>query len=177
MHPIMWKLIVGENPTIQDLESVDHVVGAFLTRLVTWTSWGEEAQEAQAEFRAEFPLQRFVDPADGRTPLIADGASISVTLANRSTFAKLALQKYTSQYRVATRAIREGMSLIVPDRALGLCPSRTLRALVCGNDMIDVDVLRRHTRYGEEFGLEYNADTDVVKFFWEVFADMSNRER
>ena len=178
MHPMVWKLIVGENPTIQDLESVDHVVGKQLTRLMAWTPTEDQEGIGAAEgdgdaFRAAFPNLRFVDPADGRTPLVPEGQEIDVMPDSRQAYARLVLRRYTSHYRAATRAMREGLSLIVPDRAIVMCTARTLRELVCGPDLVDVGVLRQHAFYYR--GVE--VDCPTMQFMWEVIEEMSNRER
>ena len=177
MHPMVWKLIVGENPTIQDLESVDHVVGKQLTRLMAWTPTEDQEGIGAAEgdgdaFRAAFPNLRFVDPADGRTPLVPEGQEIDVMPDSRQAYARLVLRRYTSHYRAATRAMREGLSLIVPDRAIAMTSARGLSSLVTGPDVVSVEQLKKHTR--NLSGIE---ETDCYRFFWQIVEEMSNRER
>ena len=48
-----------------------------------------------------------------------------------------------------------------------------LETWVCGKKQVDIDLLKRHTRYGGEL----NENTPVVKYLWEVLSELSDDDK
>jgi len=66
----------------------------------------------------------------------------------------------------------EGLSNVLPVEILSLLDGAELRGLMCGNEDVDVDLLKSVVEY------EGYVETDeVIQCFWETLRDLSNEER
>jgi hypothetical protein len=45
---------------------------------------------------------------------------------------------------------------------------------VCGRVEVDLELLKRNTKYG---GNDWNENSQVIKWFWEVMEEMNNTDR
>lgn len=66
----------------------------------------------------------------------------------------------------------EGLGNVIPVEILPLMCGDELRDTLCGNAEVDVDLLRRVVEYEG-----YEADDQVIGFFWETLRDIDNDER
>jgi len=66
----------------------------------------------------------------------------------------------------------EGMSNVLPVEILTLLDGEELRGLVCGNEDVDVDLLRSVVEYEG-----YDEKDDVIQFFWDTLRELTNSER
>jgi hypothetical protein len=64
----------------------------------------------------------------------------------------------------AMRAVREGLTTIVPATILPLLTWREMQLSVCGSEGVDVDLLEANTEY--DTGL--SRETTHIQFFWNV---------
>ncbi len=92
--------------------------------------------------------------------LIENGAEVEVTMANRQEYYQLASEARLNEHTQQVEAIRRGLGKIVPSQLLNLLTWRELELMVCGEAVIDVDLLQRHT--------EYRLDRVSVKWWWWV---------
>ena len=69
-------------------------------------------------------------------------------------------------------AFVDGMSNVLPLEILTLLSGEELRAIICGNPDVDVDLLKRVVEYEG-----YDEGDDVVTFFWESLREMTADER
>jgi hypothetical protein len=69
-------------------------------------------------------------------------------------------------------AIRRGLVSVVPPRALQLLTWRETELLVCGDPIVDVELLKKHTQYDT-----YEESAQGVQRFWRCFETLSNEER
>jgi hypothetical protein len=69
-------------------------------------------------------------------------------------------------------AFVDGISGVLPVEVLSLLTGEELRGIVCGNPDIDVDLLRRVTKYEH-----YDENDSVVLYFWEVLREMTTLQR
>ena len=63
------------------------------------------------------------------------------------------------------------MAKIVPIAILNLVTFSESETWVCGKKEVDIELLRRHTKYGGD--KKFNEEPRV-KFFWEVLKKMTN---
>lgn len=77
----------------------------------------------------------------------------------------------SSQQRMLN-AFVEGFSGVLPLEVLGIMTGEELQGVVCGNPDIDVNLLRRVTKYEN-----YKETDPVVSFFWEVLREMTTQQR
>ena len=80
-------------------------------------------------------------------PLAPLGGRTRVTAATRGAFIKAVIEYAMGPYSFAAAALRAGMAAVVPSRALSLCSWWDLRRLVSGEPDIDVDNLKRNSKY------------------------------
>ena len=126
------------------------------------------------EFTAAFPDSAFtVVSADGRVvELKKGGSTIKVTPDNAHAYITALLQYKLHEFDVAVDAIRRGLIVTVPDRAIRLLTWRELDAAVGGKPEINVDLLQKNTEYEG-----YHADDPAIKRFWAVLRSLSNEEK
>lgn len=84
----------------------------------------------------------------------------------------LTKQQREHEFDAQCAAIRGGLVSIIPPRALQLLTWREIELLVCGDPVVDVDLLKKHTQYDS-----YEADSEGVARFWRCFEILSNEER
>jgi hypothetical protein len=100
--------------------------------------------------------------------LVPDGATQRVTFSNRLAYAALAAAARTRELDAPVAAMRRGLGTVVPLGALALLNGDELRLLACGDDRVDVALLRAHTRYSPPYSEEHPA----IQRFWRVYAAM-----
>jgi len=75
-------------------------------------------------------------------------------------------------------AIKRGIGKIVPEALLNMATSKELETWVCGKNIVDLELLRRHTKYGGDKKSEIlTEETRRIKFFWEVLASFSEEDK
>ena len=80
-------------------------------------------------------------------PLIPGGELVSVTIANRSAYLRAVVSAVMAPYAFAAACMRTGIAAVVPHRALSLCSWKDLRRLVSGEPDIDIENLKRNSKY------------------------------
>lgn len=117
-------------------------------------------------FESVFPLS-FTTPVTGcsgvEVEVVPNGASRTVTFNDRGAYADAVIQYRLHEFDPQLAAVRKGLASIVPQRLLSVFTWREVEVMVCGENEIDVALLRSMTNYN-------NCDEDDahVKFFWQV---------
>jgi len=70
-------------------------------------------------------------------------------------------------------AIRRGLTNLIPLPFLNTISAKDIEIWVCGRSKVDIDLLKKHTRYSG--GL--NDDTPRIKFLWEVLREFTDIEK
>lgn len=60
---------------------------------------------------------------------------------------------------------------------LNIVTSKELEVWVCGRNIIDVDLLQRHTEYGGKGEGDYNENTPLIKMFWKFMHSLREDEK
>eukprot|EP01022_Parablepharisma_sp_SALTPOND_P013306 TRINITY_DN1770_c0_g1_i1.p1 TRINITY_DN1770_c0_g1~~TRINITY_DN1770_c0_g1_i1.p1 ORF type:complete len:4067 (-),score=523.08 TRINITY_DN1770_c0_g1_i1:62-12262(-) len=164
---IIWKQIVQEPLTLADLEEVDNSVVGVL-RYIT------EQELTPEEFTSIFTETFTAMLSDTSSiELLPDGESIPVTYDRREEYAELLLKARLNESSAQCKAIRKGISLVIPEAMLNFLTHQEIASLICGKPLVDLEMLKRHTRYGK--GL--NENSDRVKFLWEVLGELSETDK
>ena len=66
----------------------------------------------------------------------------------------------------------EGLSHVLPIEILCLLSGKELRDAICGNPVVDVGLLKEVVEYEG-----FDADDDVIEYFWSTLEEMTNDER
>lgn len=131
-HPQIWKRLLYQPVTLQDLAGVDDAAAAD----IGFVGRREESYQAHT-----FTVK---DTSGATRLLVPGGASLHVNDANADEFVARALHARTHEFDVQVNAIRQGLSSVVPLQALALHSWRDLAVTVGGEPEIDWRVLKSH---------------------------------
>jgi len=65
--------------------------------------------------------------------------------------------------------IRDGLNQMVSEPFLNHISGDELKTIICGVPKVDVELLKKHTKYAG--GL--NEESPVIKYFWEMMKEIS----
>lgn len=91
---------------------------------------------------------------------------------NRQEYVKLALNYRIHEFDEQVKAVRDGMSKVIPVPLLSLFSAAELQTMVCGSPEIEMGLLKTVATYK---GVE--STSPLVQWFWEVMEEFSNHER
>lgn len=118
------------------------------------------------------PLSFAVCNAGGEVvELLPQGAREAVTRERLSEYASLAMDNRLHEFDPAIKALRRGLTAVVPASALMPLTWRELELLVCGDDFVSVARLRSHATYQG-----WDASSEVVQRFWRVMESLSQED-
>ena len=180
----VWKPLVNQALTRQDLDDVDHQLCQILefietcdaasfsqlvTEVISMLFWSFSSSfffffSQGTEFCSW--LQTFTCKLSDRTTveLKSGGSRLSVTYESRIEYVDLVVSARLNEHRQQIEAIRRGINKIVPVQVLNILSWKDLEALVSGPREIDVDLLRRHTSYSKTV----SPDAPHIEMFWSV---------
>jgi len=166
---LIWKLLVGDAPGLEDLEAVDLQTVQSLQRLRNIHTMGVDEDTFEDVIFQSFTTVS----ADGRTvPLVPNGENIDVTFGNRNEYCDLVVAYKLGEFALQAAAVRGGLATQVPVRLLSLFTWDDLERFVCGNPVIDLELLRSATTYNS------CSDSDGhVRFLWEALESFDQAER
>jgi hypothetical protein len=74
--------------------------------------------------------------------------------------------------------MKRGIVKVVPEALLNMVTSTELETWVCGKKIVDIDLLRRHTKYGGDKKSEIlTEDSRRIKFFWQVLHEFIEEDK
>ena len=182
--PLVYKAILGDEPDEHDLLLISSTAHDFAISVrdcdAEFDARGKprepitcEADFAQAFTTSQGPLTFSMTEPDGSVvELVPGGAAKQVTFANRAEFAQALLHHHLHKYDTGLQALVQGFRSVIPERILQLVTAPELEVLVAGVSTVDVELLKRNTVYSG-----YTSQDAIIKWFWEVFEDMSDEER
>nr|XP_022903495.1 E3 ubiquitin-protein ligase HERC2 isoform X1 [Onthophagus taurus] len=159
----VWKQLSGMDLTPGDLTEVDrdYVPGLLCIRDMT----ADERLFQNLEMPFSTPSACGIDvPLSNRYKRI--------THENRLEYVKLALQFRLREFDEQVRAVRDGMSKVVPVPLLSLFSAYELETMVCGSPDIPLTLMKSVATYK---GIDSSAS--LIHWFWEVMEEFSNQER
>eukprot|EP00468_Gymnochlora_sp_CCMP2014_P014014 CAMPEP_0167768550 /NCGR_PEP_ID=MMETSP0110_2-20121227/16736_1 /TAXON_ID=629695 /ORGANISM="Gymnochlora sp., Strain CCMP2014" /LENGTH=1288 /DNA_ID=CAMNT_0007657249 /DNA_START=12 /DNA_END=3878 /DNA_ORIENTATION=- len=166
LAPLTWKVLVGEEVSLSDLKRVDTYAASALIGL---RSLGDD-------FKGALPVedQAFtVMLSDGSVhELKPKGEGITVTASNKGEYVALASHARLSEQDAQVNAVRKGLGSIIPIQLLNLMTWQDLELRVCGVNTVDVNILKRHTKYSGVSPTEKH-----IGFFWEMLEDFTQEQR
>jgi other hect domain ubiquitin protein ligase E3 len=160
----LWKPLVGQNLRLEDLQSIDYPACEMM-KLVE-SAGLDLFEESFENFCARLSDETIVD-------LKPNGRFIPVTYENKNEFISKLLQCRFQESQKQCEAMRKGLSRLVPSGMLNLVTWKQLENWVCGKPLVDLELLKRHTRLSG--GLEDSSPR--VQWFWEILTEFSPDER
>ena len=169
---IIWRPLVGEDLSRDDLLSIDSDVVALLEYFEHLEALGVTSDNFEQLIGDDL---RFVAPLSGGTSveLLPGGQGIKVQYDNARLFATRLERVRLSECIPMVAAIYEGLISVVPRHILPLFTWRELELLVSGRPLVDVSLLRECASFGS--GLD--GSEAHVKVFWSALEDLSIAQR
>ncbi|CAG9853588.1 unnamed protein product [Phyllotreta striolata] len=168
--PMIWKLIVGEPLTVEDLEDTDAMYIQSLKSIRDIHLSGVTAEY----FHDIIPLECF----EGRSctgklvPIVHGGRNIPFTFENRTQYYEQAVRYRMQEFDMQIAAIREGMAGIIPVPLLSLVTAEHMEQLVCGMSHISIAILKKIVRYRE-----LDESHQLVQWLWNILENFTDNEK
>jgi len=140
---IVFKHLLYENVTTEDLRDFDFPLYKFLHKLRNLESYGITSENFSQHISEKF----IVKYGEEVVELCEDGANIDVTFENVGHYADLLEKRKLFENPKAYDSIRKGMAAVIPIDKLNLFTAAQLRELICLNQEINFDVLEENTVY------------------------------
>ena len=166
---IIWKLLVQDTPTREDLEAIDLFQIQSLDSMRNIDSQGIDAETFRISFFETFTT---VSTDDRTVELVPGGAHRDVTFDSRLEFCDLVENYRLHEFDRQAAAVRSGLATIIPVKLLSLFTWDQLEVMVCGVPEIDIALLQKVTEYSQ-----CSASDEHVKFFWRTLEDFNMEER
>ena len=165
----VWKKLLGETLTVDDLSSFDERIVQYLKNLVAMSEGEWDAADVRWRIRN----------AGGRivalTPAKGDAASDVVPFTRRDDYIAAALALRLGEFDEPIAQMKAGLGEVVPVRnGMGLMGWRELEQRVCGEPRIDLEVLKSIAKYDGEYRRQ-GASHPVIAMFWRVMDGMTEQ--
>lgn len=167
--PIIWKLLVKETPTRDDIEAIDVFHQQSNNRLRNIHKDGIDADSFGNCFFETFTA---VSIDDRVVDLVPGGSTLDLTFENRFEYCDLADQYRMHCFDRQVEAVRSGLAQIVPITLLSLFTWDQLESMVCGNPGVDIALLKSITEYSS-----CSATDRHVELFWQAVTEFNMEER
>ena len=159
-----WKQILEEDLTLADLYNIDQS-SVDSMRFIEATNDAEALDSIQQTFTTKLSDGSVVE-------LKPNGGNIFVDMTNKSEYVGLVVAARLTESVTQVDAIRRGLGKIIPIQLLHLLTSTDLSTLICGRTLIDIDLLRRHTKYSE-----VDPNAAHIQYLWEVLQEFDQTQR
>jgi len=167
---VVWKQLVQQPAYKSDLAGFDEMVMQSLEKIEHI-----EDEGIDEELFADLIFESFTAQlSNGHEVEVCEGGSaIDVTWHNRRRYCELVLRTRLREGRAQVHAMLRGISTMLPARLLPLFTHQELELMVCGAPDIDIDTLRKHTR----FGVSVNPQDPHIKMLWQVLVEFTPDQR
>ena len=164
----VWKQLVGQQLTAEDLLDFDDGIEAELSDMVRCTS--------KDNFEEMYGGKYFTAMlSDGSTvDLVPNGHQKEVTFENRLDYVRRTLYIRMKECEQQCAALKNGICNIVPQALLNMVTYQELEEWIYGKKTIDIDLLKRHTKYAVGYG---PSDCEQIKWFWEILEEMPQADK
>jgi other hect domain ubiquitin protein ligase E3 len=160
-----WKQLTCEEVTFEDLEEIDKPI-CDLCKFIEKCS--------QDTFEKSLYLNYNVTLSDKSIrEIVPGGSKLEVKYEDRMDYVKKVLEVRIHESDLQMTAIRKGLNLVISEPLLYIVTWRDLELWVCGRAKVDLDLLKRHTKY-------MNGLTETsrrVLFLWEVLNNLKESEK
>lgn len=108
-----------------------------------------------------------------------NGTEEYVAYEDRFLYITQALYTRLRECDLQCAGIRRGIAKIIPEALLNMATYNELETWVCGKSTVDIDLLKRHTRYGsgDKSSAAFSEESQLIIWFWEVLTDFTEEEK
>lgn len=101
------------------------------------------------------------------------GSKVRVNFEDRFDYIQKILEVRINEAKLQIDAIRRGLNKLVPQSYLNTLSGKDIEIQVSGKSKVNVDLLKRHTRYSGNL----NEESNRIKYLWEVLRELSDTEK
>lgn len=160
-----YKMILGQNITLDDLKKVDR---DYFNSL----NWIAE-NNIDGVLDLTFTLEETQFDKIETVELIPDGGNIPVTNDNKALYIELFTNwKVTQKTQSQFKAFMSGLNELIPPSLITNFSSSELQLLISGVKEINVEDWQEHTIYEG-----YSYDDPIVTWFWKIVREMNDEQR
>ena len=174
---LLWKQLIYEEITIEDIQSIDTLSFRVINEMQ------ENIQKAKILYPDndnDYLIDNIIDEvtfdvvsSSGQTyELVSGGSQIQLTAANFEDYCNRYREYRLKEFSRQIEYIRQGLYCVVPLGYLTLFTAQELEELVCGKGFIDIEMLKRNTRYESD-----NESSPHIQLFWTVLSEMFTEEQ
>ena len=145
--------LVGQSILFEDLEETDKQ----LCESINYIENCSEEDFEQMEWTAQLSDRRIVN-------LIENGKGTLVEYKDRYLYVQKLIQCRVQESQAQIDSVKKGLFSLVPEAFIKTVSASNLQLWVCGKKYVDLDLLKRNTRYSG--GL--SESSDVVKYLWQT---------
>ncbi|KAJ3275509.1 putative E3 ubiquitin-protein ligase HTD2 [Terramyces sp. JEL0728] len=164
----VYKKLVNSSVQLADLTEWDPALGKGLNQLLDYEG------DVEQDFARTFSID-MVTVLGKRVSvdLVNNGSEIMVTNANREEYVAQYLEYFfnTSVDDIFS-AFQQGFNSVMNGSAITLFRAEELQELICGSPSLDFKALQESAVYDG-----YEADTLVIKYFWEIVQDFTDEQK
>jgi E3 ubiquitin-protein ligase HERC2 len=157
---IVWKALANDRPTLHDLRAVDYDTFKTTKQLRDGVKNGDSLMNE---------MKWTVKTLDGRSvELIPNGKSTIVSKAKVLEYCDCLEQFRLNEYNAPLKALRQGLSMIIPAQLLSVLTWQQIEKLVTGGSgKLDLKLLKSQTKYSgfKKGGAE-------MTWFWEIMEEL-----
>lgn len=165
---VVYKKLMGQNPTLEDLRELQPVLARSLQTLLDFEG------DVEATFSLNFQVEYEYFDAMRTHDLVPNGGNVAVTNQNRRRYVD-AYVKYLLEDSIEAQfaPFSRGFRQVCGDLALNLFRYEELELLICGLPHFDFDALEKVAQYDGG----YSRGSQIVRWFWELVRSMSLEEK
>jgi hypothetical protein len=156
---LVWTVLVGQRVGLEHLEGVDSLAASHLATVARGEDVLDDTGTPQLKWNVTLASGRHASVSKDEmedTPVVPERAE---------EYAKAALGVRLRECNFPLLAMRNGLARTLPVSLIQLLfTGQELEELVCGADMLDVDLLESITEYEPPL----TADAPHIRFFWNV---------
>uniref|UniRef100_A0A5K3EZU1 HECT domain-containing protein n=1 Tax=Mesocestoides corti TaxID=53468 RepID=A0A5K3EZU1_MESCO len=162
----LFKKLLDEEPTLDDLKELDPVVANSLQQLLDY-----EEPDLEDTFALTFEVIVDNYGAVKHVPLIPSGGDVAVTQENKHKFVeKYVDYKFNRSCSSVFEAFKRGFFNVCSGYVIKMFQPSELHSMVVGSEEINWQDLRKNTTYQGEYWDQH----PVIQWFWEVLLDQCN---
>lgn len=160
---VLYKLLLGQRPTLEDLKTVNPSMAKGLEQLLVFDG------DVQSTYMRTFAVEESVFGESKMVELKKDGKDTPLTRENREEYVKLYVD-YLLDKSVAKqyRPFESGFLMVCNSDLLRTLRPEELELVICGSPDLDFVALQQGTQYEEPLSPSHR----LVKDFWAVVHEM-----
>lgn len=167
----VWKQLAGQRVSHEDLIEVD--IGYW--KLLNFMLKASKRAFDETSFETWSVL---LSDQETLVELREGGKEQRVLYEERIDFIQQALYTRLKECELHCQAIKRGIAQVIPEALLNMVTYSELETWVCGKAIVDIDLLKRHTKYGgDKKTTLLNSDSRRIKWFWEVLAAFTEEDK